>query len=94
MLRRRCDKHVTGIGYYRDMGNQSRGAASVSSPTPIIHLAGARRPSVGAGDDVMIDAGAGWYYDPTDQAVYRYWNGLSWTEHSSDLFPTTPPSDN
>lgn len=40
--------------------------------------------------DHMQGAGPGWYYDPEDQAVYRYWDGNRWTTHRSDL-PVEPP---
>lgn len=39
----------------------------------------------------MANAAAGWYYDPHDQAVYRYWDGDGWTEHKSEVFLTTTP---
>lgn len=39
----------------------------------------------------MANAAAGWYYDPHDQAVYRYWDGDGWTEHMSEVFLTTTP---
>ncbi len=39
----------------------------------------------------MAGAGAGWYYDPDDHAVYRYWDGEKWTELGSDLFLAEPP---
>lgn len=40
----------------------------------------------------MRNAGAGWYYDPDDQAVYRYWDGRCWTEHCSYTFLSTVPT--
>jgi hypothetical protein len=39
----------------------------------------------------MTDAAPGWYYDPQDKAVYRYWDGGVWTEHKSEVFLTTTP---
>jgi len=38
-------------------------------------------------DKSMIGAVAGWYYDPDDQAIYRYWDGQAWTDRGSDIFP-------
>ncbi|MGH1489218.1 MAG: DUF2510 domain-containing protein [Acidimicrobiales bacterium] len=42
--------------------------------------------------DNMRNAGAGWYYDPDDQAIYRYWDGQAWTEHRSDTVLSVIPS--
>ncbi len=39
----------------------------------------------------MAGAGPGWYYDPEDEAVYRFWDGSRWTTHRSDL-PVKPPA--
>lgn len=36
----------------------------------------------------MRDAGAGWYYDPFDESVYRFWDGRRWTDRRSDHFPS------
>lgn len=33
---------------------------------------------------------AGWYEDPASSAHVRWWNGLSWTEHTA-IKPTLPP---
>lgn len=33
------------------------------------------------------DAGPGWYYDPYDRAVFRFWDGTGWTERQSDRYP-------
>lgn len=33
----------------------------------------------------MTGAGAGWYFDPLDRALYRYWDGQAWTDECSDL---------
>lgn len=35
----------------------------------------------------MRNAGAGWYYDPDDEAIYRYWDGSSWTDRRADILP-------
>jgi len=43
-------------------------------------------------DEAMIDAPSGWYFDPDDEAIYRYWDGHAWTMHRSDLV-TGPPID-
>ncbi len=40
----------------------------------------------------MRNAGAGWYYDPDDQAIYRYWDGEQWTEHRSDTVLSVIPT--
>ncbi|MEM7323945.1 MAG: DUF2510 domain-containing protein [Actinomycetota bacterium] len=41
--------------------------------------------------DNMVNAGAGWYYDPDDEAIYRYWDGTAWTEHRSDTVLSEVP---
>ena len=46
-----------------------------------------RRPA-----DNMTNAGPGWYYDPDDQAIYRYWDGHTWTDHRSDTVLSEVPS--
>ena len=48
------------------------------------------RPEPGPESD-MANAAPGWYYDPQDRAVYRYWDGEGWTEHKSEVFLTTTP---
>ncbi len=76
------------------MGIPSRGAAcSDSAPTTLINLSTVK-PSGAVYGSSMETASPGWYYDPADEALYRFWNGTSWTEHSSDLFSSSPPSDN
>ena len=42
--------------------------------------------------DSMANAGPGWYYDPDDQAIYRYWDGAQWTDHRSDTVLSEIPS--
>ncbi len=42
--------------------------------------------------DNMRNAGPGWYYDPDDQSIYRYWDGYGWTEHRSDTVRSEVPS--
>lgn len=39
----------------------------------------------------MRQAPAGWYYDPADEAIYRYWDGERWTERLSDTVTTELP---
>lgn len=34
---------------------------------------------------------SGWHKDPRNDALLRYWDGQSWTEHTSPAIP--PPSD-
>jgi hypothetical protein len=35
---------------------------------------------------------AGWYTDPSDQSLRRYWDGSQWTEHTAPAFnPQHPP---
>ena len=46
------------------------------------------RPPVSAN---MEGAGAGWYFDPEDQAIYRYWDGSAWTAHCSDTVLSEVP---
>ncbi len=41
--------------------------------------------------DPMVGASPGWYYDPADEAIYRWFDGESWTEHRSDIFSSEPP---
>ncbi|MDH3293462.1 MAG: DUF2510 domain-containing protein [Acidimicrobiia bacterium] len=44
-------------------------------------------------DESMFGAAAGWYYDPEDHAVYRYWDGEAWTEHCSERFLVGRPEE-
>lgn len=39
----------------------------------------------------MQKAGPGWYYDPADEAIYRYWDGERWTNRLSDTVTTELP---
>lgn len=39
----------------------------------------------------MRKAGPGWYYDPADEAIYRYWDGERWTNRLSDTVTTEIP---
>ena len=51
-------------------------------------------PSNGSGEapaEHMQKAPAGWYYDPADEAIYRYWDGERWTERLSDTVTTEIP---
>ncbi|PKQ25616.1 MAG: hypothetical protein CVT64_09355 [Actinobacteria bacterium HGW-Actinobacteria-4] len=34
---------------------------------------------------------AAWYPDPTNPAHLRYWNGMSWTEHTAPAGSSQPP---
>ena len=48
----------------------------------------------GSGDTTaehMRKAPAGWYYDPADQAIYRFWDGERWTDRLSDMITTEIP---
>lgn len=36
---------------------------------------------------------AGWYPDPDDETLNRWWNGLGWTEHRSSLAEVTAQAD-
>jgi hypothetical protein len=52
-------------------------------------------PAAEATDDAvdhMRNAGPGWYYDPDDEAIYRYWDGERWTDHRSDTVLSEVPS--
>ena len=40
----------------------------------------------------MAKSAPGWYYDPDDEAIYRYWDGDCWTEHRSDVFTSDRPA--
>jgi len=42
-------------------------------------------------DPAMVGATPGWYYDPADQAIYRYFDGEVWTADCSDIFSSEPP---
>lgn len=44
------------------------------------------------GSEHMKNAGPGWYYDPEDEAIYRYWDGSAWTDHRSDTVLSEIPS--
>lgn len=35
---------------------------------------------------------SGWYDDPNDDDLLRYWDGVVWTEHTALKRPQTPPS--
>lgn len=37
---------------------------------------------------------AGWFPDPTDSQSLRWWNGVSWTEHTTLVPGSTRPPDN
>ncbi len=52
----------------------------------------ALRSAADKSQDSMRNAGAGWYYDPDDQAIYRYWDGEQWTEHRSDTVLSVIPT--
>ena len=39
----------------------------------------------------MLKAPAGWYYDPADEAIYRFWDGERWTNRLSDTVTTEIP---
>lgn len=44
-------------------------------------------------DEAMIGACPGWYYDPDDQAIYRWFDGENWTDHRCDIFSSEAPVD-
>ena len=48
-------------------------------------------PSGQVDADHMLRAGPGWYYDPADEAIYRYWDGERWTDRLSDTVTTEIP---
>ena len=50
-----------------------------------------RFPAADAAADSMGQAGPGWYYDPDDVAIYRYWDGQRWTDHRSDTVLSPVP---
>jgi hypothetical protein len=75
------------------MGNVTRAwsgdASTDRQPTVTgrdIEVPAAAGDAGGAGDaaDHMRNAGPGWYYDPDDEAIYRYWDGERWTDHRAD----------
>jgi hypothetical protein len=73
------------------MGNSS--VARKPSPTSrhSTKAGGDNAVVAGRNDDHMADAAPGWYYDPDDQAIYRYWDGGRWTDHQSDVFTADRP---
>lgn len=64
------------------------GTSSVAQDLPVP----ARRMSSSVGDP-MVGACPGWYYDPEDQAIYRWFDGENWTDHLSDIFTSHSPVD-
>ncbi len=69
------------------MGNTS---AARMNRVPLRRLAADKMHANNA--DSMANAGPGWYYDPDDQAIYRYWDGAQWTDHRSDTVLSEIPS--
>lgn len=70
------------------------GTSSVAQdfPVPARRTCIPVEPVVGdAVDDAMVGAPPGWYYDPEDEAIYRYFDGEGWTGHRSDIFSPQPP---
>ena len=57
-------------------------------PTPPFHIVS--KP-LERRDQSVPGSTAGWYYDPDDKAIYRYWDGEDWTDHCSDVYPIVPP---
>jgi hypothetical protein len=52
--------------------------------SPEDNVAGAGQP----------ESAPGWHADPTGKAVYRYWDGSAWTEHTAydhEPQPQPPP---
>ncbi|MEO7373742.1 MAG: DUF2510 domain-containing protein [Terrimesophilobacter sp.] len=39
----------------------------------------------------MTVPGPGWYEDPQDAKLVRWWDGTRWTEHSHDRAPQSAP---
>lgn len=44
-----------------------------------------------ASADHMRKAPPGWYYDPADEAIYRFWDGERWTDRLADMVTTEIP---
>jgi hypothetical protein len=42
-----------------------------------------RSPEDGVGGQEQSAAAPGWHADPYGKAVYRYWDGSQWTEHTA-----------
>ncbi|KIP51487.1 hypothetical protein SD72_15140 [Leucobacter komagatae] len=40
--------------------------------------------------DETDSSAAGWYQDPLDANVQRYWDGAAWTEHEHSAIPSAP----
>ena len=72
------------------MGNSS--AAKIDRATARRDAARRNENQIDNGCDNMVNAGPGWYYDPEDEAIYRYWNGEQWTDHRSDTVLSEVPS--
>lgn len=41
----------------------------------------------------MAGASPGWYYDPEDEAIYRWFDGENWTDERTDIFISGSPID-
>ncbi|MBL3679643.1 DUF2510 domain-containing protein [Leucobacter chromiireducens subsp. solipictus] len=39
-----------------------------------------------------LETPAGWYLDPTNTSIERYWDGSAWTEHEQPAIPGHPTS--
>jgi hypothetical protein len=47
-------------------------------------------PPPAAASVVKVDADAGWYVDPTNHGLMRYWDGTQWTGDAMTSAPATP----
>lgn len=86
----------TQEGILTYMGNAS--TASAGSITIGRDVSAGLGPAVTAENrppvsENMEGAGPGWYFDPEDQAIYRYWDGTAWTAHCSDTVLSEVPSE-
>lgn len=77
-----CHQLSGPTGILTHMGNAS---ATRSNRFTVVE------PAAAAADS-MRNAGPGWYFDPDDVAIYRYWDGNRWTDHRSDtVLSAIPP---
>lgn len=42
--------------------------------------------------DAGFESEAGWYLDPADETLQRYWDGAAWTEHVEPAAPNAETS--
>ena len=73
-------------------GDPRPGGLSADSVAPATTAAVTAAEVRDPGAEHMRNAGPGWYYDPDDEAIYRYWDGHDWTDHRSDTVLSEIPT--